>query len=183
MTEQPGGTVRRRVRRAWRRDRDVRGPGRRCGPRIVTRRPRATVRSRCSRAAPGIRPETLRSPATGSLTVEGLRPVRALRSDHPTWGLAAGCEERTRPETKSAAPVADQTPPMERRQACASSPMRRRASPARTNQDVAPRGAPSPLDHWRGRKKASGEPRAANNRGDHACLHAVEGYDGVQTLR
>jgi hypothetical protein len=92
------------------------GSGPEMWPRIVTRRPRATVRSRCSRAAPGIRPETLRSPATGSLTVEGLRPVRALRSDHPTWGLAAGCEERTRPETKSAAPgcrpdAADGAPP------------------------------------------------------------------------
>jgi len=125
-------------------------------PGTVTRRPRATVRSRRSRAAPGIRPEVLRPPATGSLTGEGLRPFRALRRDHPTWGLASGCGERTRPETKSAAPVAEQTPHdevrsfvrkgrAERRKACASSPMRVRAFTGADKPRRCAFGAPSPL--------------------------------------
>jgi len=183
MAEQPGGGRRRK------RLPGPPGSGPEMRPWTVTRRPRATVRNRCSRAAPGIRPEALRPPATGSLTDEGLRPFRALRRDHPTWGLASGCGERTRPETKSAAPVAAKTPHdevrsfvrkgrAERRKACASSPMRVRAFPARTNHDVAPSALrrPSCVPKRReGPEETAGDPRAVNNRGASACLRVGKG--------
>ena len=137
----------------------------------------------------GIRPEAPGPPATGSLTGEGLRPFRALRRGHPTWGLASGCGERTRPETKSAAPVAEQTPHdevrsflrkgrAERRKACV---LRKKCAPhshecgtttLRLRRSVAPHAC---RNAGRGQQETAGDPRAVNNRGASARLRAGKG--------